>query len=58
MMDEPFYQCPRYQKCSVNDCPLDPEYPRYTHDDDHEKICKLYPDGLPERGLIDQIKLR
>ena len=39
--NEPFYSCPKYQGCSVNACPLDPKYPRYTDEKDAEKICKL-----------------
>lgn len=40
-VNEPFYECPRYDRCSVNACPLDPDYPRYTDEMDTEQICKL-----------------
>lgn len=41
----PFYSCPKYIKCSVNSCPLDPLYPnRVTSDLDREKICTLPKD--------------
>ena len=40
-LNEPFYQCPKYQGCSVNDCPLDSKYPRYTDEKDIETACKL-----------------
>lgn len=40
-VNEPFFECPRYDRCSVNACPLDPEYPRYTDEMDREQICKL-----------------
>ncbi|HWQ49882.1 MAG TPA: hypothetical protein VN414_13265 [Methanosarcina sp.] len=36
--DEPFYKCPRYSKCSINNCPL---FPGYTHENDVEKVCRL-----------------
>lgn len=38
----PFYTCPRWAKCSVNNCPLDPKYPgSYVDSQDLEKICTL-----------------
>lgn len=40
-LDEPFYHCPKYQGCSVNACPLDTKYPRYTDEKDSEKKRKL-----------------
>lgn len=39
--NEPFYDCPKYQGCSVNSCPLDPLYPRYTDEMDKEQVCRL-----------------
>lgn len=60
---EPFYDCPRYQKCSVNNCPLHPQYPDLTIDpEDHEQKCTLaksvrirvaekYPGVLKLEGL-------
>lgn len=39
---EPFFQCPRYKKCSVNNCPLNTSYPEgFVHGDDAEKQCTL-----------------
>lgn len=38
----PFYDCPRYNKCSVNNCPLHPAYPNLPTDEgDSEQ--KWYP---------------
>lgn len=39
---QPFESCPRWHHCSVNNCPLSPEYPDgYTHPEDPEKKCTL-----------------
>jgi len=39
---EPCEDCPRYERCSVNNCPLHPEYPNlYTAPGDFEKRCTL-----------------
>lgn len=27
-MSEPYQECPRFSRCDVNICPLDPAYPR------------------------------
>jgi len=36
----PFYRCPRYNRCSVNNCPLHPIYPDLqTDEEDVEKKC-------------------
>lgn len=41
-MIRPFYDCPRFKTCSVNNCPLDPEYPdRYTDSEDQQRQCTL-----------------
>ncbi|KPJ86760.1 MAG: hypothetical protein AMS17_11050 [Spirochaetes bacterium DG_61] len=41
-MRELYYHCPRFQKCSVNACPLDSYYPtRKPALDDLERKCKL-----------------
>lgn len=38
----PFKKCPRYAKCSVNNCPLHPEYPDlYIDPEDLEKKCTM-----------------
>lgn len=37
----PYEFCNRFPGCSVNNCPLDPEYPeRYVDPSDPEKKCK------------------
>lgn len=37
-----FESCPRYLKCSVNNCPLDTEYPNgYIEAYDEEQKCSL-----------------
>lgn len=62
--DEPFYSCPKYKGCSVNACPLDPGFPRYTDEMDKEQVCKLngeekikiaskFPNILKSNGLTD-----
>lgn len=60
---EPFFECPRYKKCSVNSCPLDPAYPnRVTDETDPEQKCTIaktirskiaakYPGTLKFEGL-------
>ncbi|AKB64938.1 hypothetical protein [Methanosarcina mazei] len=60
---EPFYDCPRYKKCSVNNCPLDPAYPNSVTDEaDPEQKCTIaknirsriaakYPGTLKFEGL-------
>lgn len=40
-MAELFFKCPKYQECSVNSCPLDSAYPRYTNEMDAAQKCKL-----------------
>lgn len=40
--DLPFYNCSRYDKCNVNNCPLHPEYPSlYTDENDIETKCGM-----------------
>lgn len=40
--DLPFYQCPRYAKCSLNNCPLHPGYPNLIADpEDVEQKCGI-----------------
>ena len=35
-------QCPRFDRCSVNRCPLDEGYPnQFVHPDDKEKRCTM-----------------
>jgi hypothetical protein len=37
----PYQECPRFDSCSVNQCPLDPlMLERDTHPDDPEKDCR------------------
>ncbi len=62
-MNQPFEECPRYDRCSVNRCPLDPEQDQRTiHPQDKEQKCPMekpvrlrigskYPDLLPRLGL-------
>jgi hypothetical protein len=39
---QPFYVCPRFAKCNVNNCPLHPKYPELVSDpEDEEKKCSL-----------------
>lgn len=40
--DLPLYKCPRYSKCSVNNCPLHPAYPDLPVDEgDTEQKCNM-----------------
>ena len=40
--DLPFYKCPRYSKCSANNCPLHPVYPHIlVCPEDGEQKCKV-----------------
>lgn len=40
--DLPFYRCPRYAKCAVNNCPLHPGYPNLVVDpEDAEQRCGI-----------------
>lgn len=60
---EPYRECPRFPRCSVNRCPLDPEYShREPHPGDPERRCgvakairlriaKPYAAYLPLAGL-------
>lgn len=42
MKDLPFYDCPRYEYCNVNNCPLHPQYPNLPIDpEDIEKKCTV-----------------
>lgn len=42
MKDLPFYQCPRYSSCNVNNCPLHPQYPNMPIDpEDTENKCTV-----------------
>lgn len=59
----PAKECPRWERCSVNRCPLDPGYNAYPRlATDPQKDCPMesgvrlrigskYPDLLPNRGL-------
>lgn len=61
---QPFEACPRYSKCSVNNCPLSTKYPEeFIHSEDSAKKCTLpksyrlkvaaqFPGVLPFGGLI------
>lgn len=62
-MNYPPEECPRYDRCSVNLCPLDPDQgKRVAHEEDKEQKCPMekrvrlrigskYPDLLPLAGL-------
>ncbi len=42
MKEEPFRECPRFDKCSVNNCPLSSQYPDlYIDIYDKQKECNL-----------------
>ena len=42
MKDMPLYECPRFGWCSVNNCPLHPQYPDlFVSPLDEERICTL-----------------
>ncbi|WP_321420491.1 hypothetical protein [uncultured Methanomethylovorans sp.] len=56
--DTPFYDCPHYRACKVQNCPLSPYYgnsqksQRCKLEKDHRKrIAALYPDVLKYGGL-------
>lgn len=39
---KPYRECPRFKNCSVNNCPLHPQYPDlYTDIEDKQKECNL-----------------
>jgi len=56
-------ECPRFEKCSVNNCPLHKDYPNLLIDEsDSESVCTIekqvryrigskYPDVLKYQGL-------
>lgn len=66
MIKYPHYECPRFIRCSVNNCPLHPSFPElYIDPDDIQVKCKLekevrfkigskYPDILKYQGLTPQ----
>ena len=66
MTKKAYHECPRFMKCSVNNCPLHPSFPEiYTDPDDFQVKCKLekevrlkigsnYPDLLKYQGLTPQ----
>jgi len=66
MSKQPLFDCPRFDACSVNACPLDPQYPdRPSHPDDFERKCTLgktyreriaarYPGALRFDGLTSR----
>jgi len=59
----PYMECPSYDRCAVNKCPLDPKYKeRRPHSEDAETKCRLskvkrvsigssYPGILPYLGM-------
>ena len=61
---QPYQECPQYDTCSVNNCPLHPDYPNLpTCPQDPEKVCKTrrssreaiaarYPGVLRFNGLL------
>ena len=62
-MTNPARDCPRFNRCAVNRCPLDPAYAELRgHEDDAEQRCgqakvrrleiaSKYPGVLPYEGL-------
>lgn len=66
MTNKPHHECPRFQKCSVNRCPLHPLYPNLPIDpEDRETKCTMekqvryrigskYPDVLKFQGLTSK----
>lgn len=66
MIKYPYHECPRFIKCSVNNCPLHPAFPElYIDPDDLQVKCTLekevrfkigskYPDILKYQGLTHQ----
>lgn len=57
-----YHECPRYQTCNVNKCPLHESYPNLLYADDREKSCTMekqvrfrigsqYPEVLKYQGL-------
>lgn len=65
-MINPYTECPRFQKCSVNNCPLHQKYPDLlVNQEDHEPKCTMekqvrfkigskYPDILKFQGLTSK----
>lgn len=63
-MKEPCEECPRFNRCSVNNCPLHSRYPNLSiSEDDEERKCTLgkskrlqiagkYPSVLEYGGLL------
>jgi len=66
MKVEPFRECPRFQKCSTNNCPLHPLYMyMHTDRDDPDPVCTMekqvrerigakYSDILRYKGLTSR----
>jgi len=64
-----YEECPKFLRCAVNKCPLDPKYKeRRPHPDDRETVCRLEKevrvfigskyDNLPYDGMIgDEYKM-
>lgn len=41
-MIQPYRECPRFNECSVNRCPLDAAYPnQFVHKQDKQQICPM-----------------
>lgn len=65
-MNTPYRECPRFHKCSVNNCPLHPSYPNLPVDpEDKEQKCTMekqvrfkigsnYPEVLKWKGLTSR----
>ncbi len=65
-MKEPYHECPRFMRCSVNNCPLHPSFPElYIDPNDFQVRCNLekevrfrigskYPGILKYQGLTPQ----
>jgi hypothetical protein len=62
--NRPYLECPRFESCSVNHCPLDPKAAiRVSLPSDHETKCKAritarkeiaLKYGLSNRGMIEK----
>lgn len=40
--DLPLYECPRYDRCSVNNCPMHPDFPNlFIDENDEEQKCTI-----------------
>lgn len=66
MSPTPQQECPRWERCSVNHCPLDPDRDTHlAHPKDNKRVCRMerqvrqkiavkFPDILPWGGLTER----